>query len=335
MIDAYTIGITLALDNGVSAGLTTIRNDLVILNKVVDGSTTRLKQLTQVAGCLQLRPFGPELAAKGRDSSPREVNVQTISVPSNPPSTNGAVPTWSQLNLPRLTKTYEDVLLGPASQPNTNRESLAVSSGPITSSSSVLDSPNSRPHVELQAGERTLASNTELESYRARASLPIQSTAAPVQPTAVFADASRDRSSLSPMAAAVDRPVSINTSPPRTSTDALRTQVSPPRNYAPSHLSTQRPADRHPGVSAIARSVPGDTTSRTQPIGAGAALPSAVPPPTGPQSTTVHGDVYLDGSRLGRWMTDSLVRAAELPRSATTGFDPRLTATWPGAAVST
>jgi hypothetical protein len=45
------------------------------------------------------------------------------------------------------------------------------------------------------------------------------------------------------------------------------------------------------------------------------------------------GEIFVDGSRLGRWMTDHLVRAAELPRAAMTGFDPRMSPTWPGAPV--
>ena len=56
MIDAYTIGITLALDNGVSAGLATIRRDLIALNSVVDGSATRLKHLTRAAADLHSHP---------------------------------------------------------------------------------------------------------------------------------------------------------------------------------------------------------------------------------------------------------------------------------------
>ena len=63
--------------------------------------------------------------------------------------------------------------------------------------------------------------------------------------------------------------------------------------------------------------------------------PSAAPSGRGFQSATVQGDIYVDGSRLGRWMTDRLFKSAELPRGATTGFDPRMTATWPGSPVST
>jgi hypothetical protein len=77
-----------------------------------------------------------------------------------------------------------------------------------------------------------------------------------------------------------------------------------------------------------------DVTTWPHPPGVDPTFPSATPPPVLPPSSVSQGDVYVDGSRLGRWMTSHLVKAAELPRAATTGFDPRMTPTWPGAPVS-
>ena len=68
MVDAYTIGITLALDNGVSAGLETIRRDLVTLNGAADGSATRLIHLTRAATDLQSKPG--IVGRSGRDPAP-------------------------------------------------------------------------------------------------------------------------------------------------------------------------------------------------------------------------------------------------------------------------
>jgi hypothetical protein len=58
---------------------------------------------------------------------------------------------------------------------------------------------------------------------------------------------------------------------------------------------------------------------------------SAAPPPRDSQNGPRQGDVYLDGSRLGRWIADRLAGDAGGPQSGITGFDPRLGATWPGA----
>ena len=49
MIDAYTIGITLALNNGVSDGIAAIRRDLEALDRAVDASAAGLNHLRQAA----------------------------------------------------------------------------------------------------------------------------------------------------------------------------------------------------------------------------------------------------------------------------------------------
>src|ERR1700720_1618180 len=50
MNDAYTIGITLALENGVSAGIQEIRRDLEELNRTVDASIGELVRLDAQVG---------------------------------------------------------------------------------------------------------------------------------------------------------------------------------------------------------------------------------------------------------------------------------------------
>ncbi len=50
MIDAYTIGITLALNNGVADGIAAIRRDLASLDRAVQASAAGLAQLRSLAG---------------------------------------------------------------------------------------------------------------------------------------------------------------------------------------------------------------------------------------------------------------------------------------------
>ena len=52
---------------------------------------------------------------------------------------------------------------------------------------------------------------------------------------------------------------------------------------------------------------------------------------TASSPTTMHGDVFLDGVRVGRWLSDKLARAANAPPSGSTAFDPRMGPSWPGA----
>ncbi len=44
-----------------------------------------------------------------------------------------------------------------------------------------------------------------------------------------------------------------------------------------------------------------------------------------------HGDVFLDGVRVGHWMSDALARAAGGPARGSTAYDPRMGPRWPGA----
>jgi len=54
---------------------------------------------------------------------------------------------------------------------------------------------------------------------------------------------------------------------------------------------------------------------------------------SGISSETNNGVVLVDGGYLGRWIFDCLSRQASRPSGGTTGIDPRVSATYPGAAV--
>jgi hypothetical protein len=62
-----------------------------------------------------------------------------------------------------------------------------------------------------------------------------------------------------------------------------------------------------------------------------APLASAMAPPAREQEGGAsEGDVYLDGTRIGRWMVDTLSRQAARPPAGRAAFDPRLGLAWPG-----
>lgn len=45
------------------------------------------------------------------------------------------------------------------------------------------------------------------------------------------------------------------------------------------------------------------------------------------------GILYMDGAQLGRWVVERLAKYASRPTAGTTGIDPRITASYPGAPV--
>jgi hypothetical protein len=95
------------------------------------------------------------------------------------------------------------------------------------------------------------------------------------------------------------------------------------------------PAPVAPPSAAPARIAPepGAPKSPLAPtLGSSPGVPSVEPPPT-PQASggPSQGDVYLDGMRVGRWMSDTLAREATRPPAGSTFFDPRLTPSYSGA----
>lgn len=65
---------------------------------------------------------------------------------------------------------------------------------------------------------------------------------------------------------------------------------------------------------------------------------SLAPPPRADTTQNVtqhggptHGDVFLDGARVGHWMSEALARAVSGPPGGCTAFDPTMSAAWPGA----
>lgn len=83
--------------------------------------------------------------------------------------------------------------------------------------------------------------------------------------------------------------------------------------------------------SRVTITVPSGTTSdaSTQPDGSQSASASAEL--SRPESEPRQGVLVLDSAQLGRWMIDYLERHASRPGAMTTGIDPRISATYPGA----
>jgi hypothetical protein len=82
---------------------------------------------------------------------------------------------------------------------------------------------------------------------------------------------------------------------------------------APTALSgagvSSLPSSEPPMSAVMAPAAPMSRESRTRPTG---------------------GDVYLDGIRMGQWIADYLTHEVVRPQSGSTGFDPRLSAAFPG-----
>ena len=75
MIEAYEIGISLALQDGVSEGIAVIRRELATLDQAIAATTSNFARLQQVAGAAPRAPAPPSIPpprspAPGVDDAP-------------------------------------------------------------------------------------------------------------------------------------------------------------------------------------------------------------------------------------------------------------------------
>jgi hypothetical protein len=328
MIDAYTIGITLALDNGVSEGLATIRRDLVALNGVVEGGATRLKDLTRAASDLQVGAGVAEPINKSSIAPAGGHGDGSIPVPSDSPRLDPGLFAPSRPDLLMAANPLMSLFSSPAAQPIADVEPMPANRPGITSPEGralAPGVPSSVPVTSQQLGRGATIADFAPIHYPAQMPSPMPT------PTAPSDGSGRDlftnpggAPALSAIADAASPP-----SPPKRPNISITLGGEPPALRP----SLQRVARSRIDPSQSARAPPYDASAGAHRPSGDTTLPSAVPPAMEPQSATSQGDIYVDGLRLGRWVTDRLAKAAERPRAAMTGFDPRMTPTWPGAPI--
>jgi hypothetical protein len=81
MIDAYTIGITLALEDGVSEGIVAIRRDLAALDAAVADSAARLLMLRKLAAGLAVPKPTAEITQTAALFAPAAGRPQPVAAP--------------------------------------------------------------------------------------------------------------------------------------------------------------------------------------------------------------------------------------------------------------
>jgi hypothetical protein len=328
MIDAYEIGITLALDNGVSEGLATIRRDLIALNAVVDSSATRLKHLTRAAGDLRIGRTIPEAGQNGPAVPSHKTAIGSTLMSIDSAGLDAGAFGLDSLDLHTTAKTLVPMFVASTAEPTADPEGGPPIRPDMTAPRDdvlVLNVPTPISAINAQsdgAAVPTITSDAHPFEILSR-------SAAQATPPNRTGDYQVRGFGTAPAHSAIIGEVSPRSLP-------LVPKVSPtldgecPTSYPPQAWA----AGSQTGPFGGSREARPDAAAWADPRGADATSSSAIPPTTQPQSAPLQGEIYLDGSRLGRWMTDRLARAAELPRAAMTGFDPRMTPTWPGAPVS-
>lgn len=330
MTDAYDVGISLAFDGGVSEGLAAIGYDLSAFTEMVEDSATGLNRLKRVTDQLGPRP-GWMVSAPDHPRAPSEYTehstnyVSTVDLPVAPgasdtkPRSYGAFADGGRLASPFVPRSGH--LQDGPEQPKLPSSALQPmpSRVPLTKSS-----PSALFERAATVGHYMVARATPLDRVQTLLSQPM--TARPsAGPGPVPLMRLPLGPSPNPLVDSTRRPPLPRAAPsavgfiphsslePATSVGAV--------SYAPNAFEQE------------AGEAPDAPSNLDQRAASTPSWQSVVPPPLEQRGPALQGDVYLDGAQLGRWIMDQLARAAEGPRTGITGFDPRMTATWPGAPI--
>lgn len=346
MIEAYEIGITLALDNGVASGVAAIRHDLDTLDRAVARSS---------AGLNALRSLSATLPSAGL--MPSGIPSATPAYPPQQPPTHRLTPVSSDTSSPPDASTAPFAAIAPTPQPRSSpMSSIELAQSILTTAPGMPASSGQRPPSQLAPlGTNPLmppsmppvelgnpiASPVPAKAYpptRATPGTPAvpglpqpPSTSPEFSPFPAFKPAtpvepiSRQPAPLRPSAAQL--PVPTATALPAS---APVRRIVPPQQVAAAPDSQFVPVPSRPAAPLALPHRPVWPTRPETPLSPSMAATASASAPSHIVSP-LHGEIILDGARLGRWISDRLTRAVDRPTSGTTGFDPRISHSHAGA----
>ncbi len=349
MSEAFEIGVTLALSDGVSDGIARARKDIAQLEHVLRAGGVSVQQLRATAAiavaATSATPVAEKSPAKARPSVERD----------------GAVVAPPTVQPPVRLKPAEEVRSEP-------RQALAPSQAAPFSPGVVQDRPEdgkvvsgpvvmpihvAAPDAMAIPATRVVASEAGVGgvmpaavTMRAQAPVRLPVPAQPLQADVAPRQAEQAASAwIAPMAQVplqagpvlADR---AETAPQRPWVD-LRSAVPPVREADGREnragLRNKNSDDVAPEHARVTASLPAslERGPAAQPASGRAETPSSpsAPPAATTNAAPTEGDVFLDGVLVGRWISRFLTQEASRASAGPTGFDPRRGRLLPGATV--
>lgn len=357
MIDAYTIGITLALNDGVSAGIASIQRDVNALTSAVGNGASQLERLREL-GRQVITPFPAKVddkspnTAETLSAAPVKVSGQTeqgsreqergadsvsIARVAVPPSMSFA--TLADRTGIRQDG-YERSTLADALFRRETEPGAAEAGNAATAALSEI------PSFALPEGSRT---NTWIcDPWAFGRSLSPQFAVDPnvgVQPQKSLSEDQPTVAAAPPLTAmahsgeigpVIQQPVAAASSPwsgfalPPAYIQESPAMSESSRVSGPDWLrSENRSAAALAAISPL--SISGRTAVPETQNAPGMDTLAATSAGTGFRRSGGSGSLYLDGISIGRWMFDQLADQASRPHVGFSGLDPRLSPAFPGA----
>jgi hypothetical protein len=309
MEDAYEIGIRLVLENGVSAGIAVLQNDLAAYDRALTATTGRLRTVAEAGRALAAPMVSVGMGPVAR-SAATEQGTES--------------PDAEQRCRPEATVPALAVPLPAAKLPQAVAASVPAMPR-VSSVGRTSGTPVWTPRLPAASEHPARAAPTPQGATppgRGRAMTAV--TVMTVPPPRYAQYAPSFSASRPPALAAPEMPDGRPVSMPASDQRQGRPAPFPVRALFGASPLSAAPPGAEPVLPAV--------QAAPRPASAPAALATpAAPVAAAASSGPVQGDVFLDGARVGRWMSDRLAREADRPQAGMTGFDPRLGPAWPGS----
>jgi hypothetical protein len=387
VIEAYSIGITLALNDEVSAGIASIRENLKALEGDVEKGGAGLRSLCELGRAIDL-PTTPQVQHVAESSTlfstfaPQPLKVETTSRldqsteeallatadPYNvdpaqspfPPDLNSTQPPTTELVslAPRtelattsIEPAHEDRVFSPLPlvEPTVKYPSAAAVPEPSPTIPELERFVLFGRNVSFPSGGLP-TSDSVVRGGFSKASQPdmhYAKTGADNYASVVYQPAGKSDGHYAETGA--DDYASVAYQPSGKSAAEAKARTNPPLDHELGWLS-ERPGP--PPTSSSRLAAPAALEKRDAPVPSNISIapqqmrlqsqsselgqnPAASPPTGGDSRPGVGGSLYMDGAQIGRWILDRIADRASRPVSGYSGFDPKLTPSFPGALFST
>ncbi len=360
MSEAYEIGVTLALGDGVSASIAQARKDTAQLERVLQAGGVSVQQLRAASvvalSAIRAVPSVGKIAAKepvpaqtAEDGSAvARVDVAPAVVPAWPQARDAAMP--AKAAEPAVVAPQQgSAAIVPAVSERGAAPVAAAHGAPALAPQPLPPEPAWMAPQPLPAPQPAQAP----QAAPVTASQSVLQVSAPISLATIGAAARDERPAPAP--AGFDfgsaRPVTaLPAETPAAAVPDLRVpdtggatgtapqaweQVSEPAWAPPGRGNDAGAAARMTGPLPSAAAAPERAVTGPQEgadAGASTQAPAA-PPPAAANAGPTEGDVFLDGALVGRWISRFLSQEAGRASAGPTGFDPRRGRLLPGATV--
>lgn len=341
MIDAYEIGIQLALQDGVSAGLQVINRELAEVDRAIEATSAKLASLEHVAQvALGASAAGVKLPSGGGSA------VGSGTHPEPEASSGGA---------PRPEKDARDLApissLPAAGPGEAVRDARSPAAPAATNDQPELRPSPAAPLPPLEREDAPAMVRPAQSESVAPVDVAIASQVDAAAPVGVVSAGASAAPIAADQGAGVGAPVaspqtivSRIAAPERLTGDApvqreravtariAHTVINRGAEAAPDRVPTTQDRTIGPATSVGAKAAApwsGVETRVISPRATGATEPAAAPAARpSDRAQGMSGNIMLDGHLVGYWLSEQMAREASRPPSGTSFFDPRQSPAW-------